>query len=81
MIYKLGGGWGDRIEFFSGWKSGSELQRVVGWKFRKPKINDELSVPMESGRTAIFKFVSAEHCPDPKDMFFADVEFVGYKED
>ena len=80
MIYDIGGGWGDAINVRN-WKDGSEIQRVVGWKTRRPVQGDRLRIPMTSGKTALFEFVEVEYLSDPPDMFFADVKFVAYDGD
>jgi hypothetical protein len=74
-IYNIGGGWGDAIRF-----TDESYKEVVGWKSRRPKAGDVLLVPMQSGKTGRFKFTSIEYCRDPKDMFFAEIDFIGYQE-
>lgn len=75
-LFKIGGGWGDRISF-SEWPS----LRVNGHKTPKPVVGDVLTSAMESGKTLVFLFVSVEPCGDPPDMFFGTVEPVGYADE
>lgn len=77
--YVIGGGWGDRIEFFPEWERNSEKQKVCGWKQKTPEVDDVLKVTMQSGSTALFKFTRIEKMTNPSDMFFADVEFIDYE--
>lgn len=74
--FPYGGQWGDSISFFPEGQKG----RVCGWKTPKPKRGDLLRVPMQSGRTAIFRFTNVDLTGDPADMFFADTEPVAYEE-
>ncbi len=71
--WETGGGWANSIEWTEPNKS------VVGWKTPKPVKGDYLFSPMKSGRTGIFKFTNIKECYNPSDMFFADVEWIGYK--
>ena len=73
--YNIGGGWGDRVQWVN-WDS----RRIVGWKQKRPRKGDILISPMESGKTAQFRFMEIEYLPDPPDMFFATVEDAGYLE-
>lgn len=75
-VYSVGGTWGNKIEWFD-----FERRRIVGWKSILPRQNDLLLSNMKSGKTAIFKIGVVENCNDPRDMFFAYVEFIGYLED
>jgi len=74
--FALGGGWGNAINW-QDW----ERRRVVGWKQRHPKMGDRLDAEMQSGRVAVFRFTNVEPCLDPRDMFFASVEDMGYADD
>lgn len=76
-LFKYGGGWGNRIEF----NGGVEKRKVVGWKPYRPKDGDLLLISMQNGKKALFKFKNVEELHDPKDMFFADIEDVGYEDD
>ena len=79
-LYELGGGRGDRIQIYPRWQENSSRQRIVGWKPVKPEQGDLLSVPMGKG-LGIF-VISQVECPgDPRDMFYAQIDFVGYKEE
>lgn len=46
--------------------------------FTKPKVGDEFRSKMESGKVARFKIIKVDRCGDPQDMFFCNVEDVGY---
>lgn len=78
FTYTIGGGWGDRIEFFPSWEHGSETQKVCGWKKRIPNKGDLLLVGMTSGNTLGMEFISVEKMNDPPDMFFGEVKALGY---
>lgn len=72
--YELGGGWGNSIRF------NDEAQtRVVGWKSPRPVKYDLLFAKMNSGKTGVYEFTKVEWCLDPHDMFFGDVQFLGYE--
>lgn len=73
-VYRLGGGWGDAIEWWP-----YESTRVMGWKRCVPCVGDVLLAPMQSGKMGRYRFVKVRRPGDPPDMFFADVEFVGYE--
>jgi hypothetical protein len=73
--YTTGGCWGD----FIGWSKPNES--IHGWKRRIPVEGDWLLSLMTSGKTGVFRIKNVKPCKDPRDMFFADTEFVGYKED
>lgn len=72
-LYAVGGGWGDRISWF-----GDELKRVSGHKQIIPREGDVLTCEMQSGKTGVWIFQKIDHCYDPPDMFFADVNGIGY---
>ncbi len=76
--YSVGGGWGNKIEWFT-FNQEKQIFKVCGWKDNKPKKGDILFSPMQSGKTAKFVFLKTEYCNDPPDMFFADVGFLEYK--
>jgi hypothetical protein len=67
--------WGHHISFLR-W----EDRRVYGHLHnrREFKPGDEVRFRMESGKVARFKVKDVEYSMDPKDMFFATVEDVGY---
>jgi hypothetical protein len=69
--------WGNSIR----WLFGQEGTKVVGWMSPKPKVDDEVTTLMESGKVGRYRITEVEHPGDPKDMFFAKVEFVGYADD
>ena len=68
-------GWGNTIEW-SDWDRG----RVVGWLSISPKVGDELQCRMQSLKVMRFRFDKVERMNDPRDMFFADMSIIGYKE-
>ncbi|MFW6009077.1 MAG: hypothetical protein ACOCP8_07430 [archaeon] len=72
-VYKIGGGWGDRIEWFD-----FKKRKVVGWKNNKPQKFDLLISKMESGKVVVFTFINIEYCSDPHDMFFGIVKEIGF---
>lgn len=72
--YNIGGGWGDRIEWCK------KDHSIAGWKSRIPVEGDWLLTEMQSGREGLYQIKNVKPCKDPRDMFFADVEFVGYNE-
>ncbi len=76
-LYEYGGGWGDCIQFSGDYKG----MRIVGWKSRVPKEGDLLKVPMQSGKSGIFRIVNVDRKMDPRDMFFADIENIGYEDE
>lgn len=71
-LYQLGGGWGNRIEFYR-WPT-----VVVGWLQQRPRPGDLLMGEMQSGRIGVWRFVDVDMKLDPPDMFFADVMPMGY---
>jgi hypothetical protein len=75
VLFKVGGGWGNSIEWTSFPSS------VHGWKTPLPVAGDVLAAPMESGKTLVLIFSKVRPCGDPADMFFADVEAVGYSDE
>ncbi|MHA2380898.1 MAG: hypothetical protein ACXADS_16635 [Candidatus Thorarchaeota archaeon] len=74
--YKLGGDWGDAIDFFPKWEAGSPKQQVVGWKDRIPVAGDILNVPMQSGKVLAFEFTKVTRPGSPDDMFFGEVQLI-----
>jgi hypothetical protein len=69
--FAIGGYWGNAINWL---KAGS---KVVGWG-RRPQPGDFIKATMQSGRTGLYVVRSSEYERDPRDMFFADVEWHGY---
>jgi len=43
-----------------------------------PRIADQITFEMQSGRIGVYKFTDVKPCGDPPDMFFADVKWLGY---
>jgi len=82
MVFTVGGGWGDRISVDE-WpkKNDGNLASVNGHKNPIPRVGDILMVPCESGKTMRCKFVAVRPCGNPADMFFADIEPIGYESD
>lgn len=75
-LYRIGGVWGDKVE----WQNFAQ-GRVVGWKAWRAEKGDLLLAAMKSGRTGVYRFVEAEHCDAPHDMFFGRVKAVGYSDE
>lgn len=74
--FKMGGVWGNRIEWsdltqFADMHS-RETFRCHGWKSPRPNAGDTLLAEFESSWIT-FEFVSVDYCKDPADMFFATV--------
>jgi hypothetical protein len=67
-------GWGDCIQWMC-------KDQISGHTRPLPKEGDDLLCKMESGRVGIYRFTKVNPCTDPSDMWFADVEGVGYAED
>lgn len=76
-LYQIGGGWGDRIS----WWPENQLTHVSGHKTPKPQAGDVLICEMKSGKTGVWIFQNIDHCGDPPDMFFADVNPIGYSDE
>lgn len=70
-------GWGHNIDFID-W----DRRRLMGHHHdrRSFRIGDEVRAKMRSGKIARFSIKNVEYCNDPKDMFFADLEDIGYLE-
>lgn len=77
-IIKFGYKWGDNIEIGKEIKEGH--YRVSGWKtlddFSRVQVGDILSLPVENDGRGYFVINKCENMGDPKDMFFADIQFV-----
>lgn len=77
--YEMGGHWGNAIQWSTEpeWNelNDNRKAKVVGWKQRKPKVGETLMVECQRS-WLIFEFKKIEHCGDPPDMFFADVEII-----
>lgn len=73
-IYHLGGGWGNRIQWFTPGRI------VVGWKATRPQVGDGIASPMQSGQTMVYLITSVERAQGVWDMFFADVVPLRYME-
>ena len=55
-----------------------DRMRVSGWATARPERGDLLLSQMQSGKTAVFEFVSVDYMRDPPDQYFATVKGVGY---
>jgi hypothetical protein len=75
--YQRSSNWGDALDFFPDYES----RRVTGHKQRIPHVGDLMEVPMQSGRTGVYRFVEVQQMRDPPDMFFGRVEDVGFKDE
>lgn len=76
--YKVGGGWGDAINWFQRDQFDKQplhpesRYTVVGWKSVRPKVGQTLMGEFQNSWMK-FKFVSVDLKSDPPDMFFAEV--------
>lgn len=80
-VYKIGGGWGDRIEWFDQDTTLTPKKRKLklnGWKENIPECGDVIDSEMQSGKIGRFVFTQVKRCSDPQDMFFGEVVFIGY---
>lgn len=55
--------------------------RIGGHSTPRPGNGDIVLRMMKSGRVGKYLLSNVELCASPHDMWFADVEFVGYKDD
>jgi len=76
VMYEMFGGWGNRIEWFD-----YQKRKVHGWKQSRPVVGDLIRMPMQSGSDAVFRFTGVEYCDDPRDMFYGQLEGIGYLSD
>lgn len=67
--------WGKHFEFLD-FKAG----RIWGHILHLGE-GDLLAHEMQSGKTAVLRVVKLERCSDPADMFFGEVETIGYSDD
>lgn len=78
-VFPRDSAWGNRIVF-----DDYEERRVYGWwsgeNGRLAEEGDRFGYQMESGRVAIFELKNVENQDDPRDMFFAEAEDIGYKD-
>ena len=68
--------WGNAINFDRG-----DMTRISGHRTPSVKVGHVFGQRMESGKIGIFKMKSVRNCHDPRDMFFAEVEFMHYLKD
>jgi hypothetical protein len=71
VIYRLGGGWGNRIEWLS-------HDKVAGWKTPKPRKGDVLWEAIGDGYNE-YLFLEVENCWGVPDMFFGQILHVGFR--
>ena len=71
--FAIGGIWGSAIDWVVPGK------KVVGCKDPRPMPGDFIESPMTSGRIGVYIVRSSKYERDPRDMFFADVEWHGYR--
>ena len=71
----MGGTWGNAINWFN------YPERVVGWKPSIPRPGDILFSKMKSGRVGVWRFTRVDRAYDPRDMFFGEVEPLGYEDE
>lgn len=69
-------GWGDYIDW-SSW----EERSLYGHMKDRPRNGDILRCKMESGKIATFVIKNVVYKSDPRDMFFAEAEDVGYEDE
>ena len=69
-------GWKDSI-YWSKW----EIRELTGHLTPLPQIGDELRAQLQNDKVARFKFIEVNPCKDPRDMFFAKVQDIGYLEE
>ncbi len=60
--------------YFDDWKK----RKIIGFLKDLPVIGDCVHTKMESGSVAELMITKIKYCYNPKDMFFATVEDVGY---
>ncbi len=53
-------------------------RRIICGHIGNPRIGDVITTKMESGRTGVFEITKVRWCNDPKNMYFADVKYIGY---
>lgn len=81
--YNIGGGWGTAI-WFDKDKAPDGMsdpkRKVIGFQPIRPSVGDALFADMKSGRVGVYIFTEVKLVNDPRDMFFASVEWRGYKD-
>lgn len=77
--YKVGGGWGDAInwhpyssQFDTTPLADGAKYGVVGWKSKIPNVGQTLMAEFTNS-WMLFEFTVVRLCDDPKGMFFATV--------
>jgi hypothetical protein len=77
--YKIGGGWGDHIEWLvDDWSSvdfSKDKLEIAGHQRVTPKRGNTLVGEFEKSFIK-FKFLDVRPCNDPPDMFFATVKAI-----
>lgn len=76
--YKVGGFWGDAIDFVQLPPNDKGHCKVYGFKKDRPRKGDELLVKMSSGKMGVWRFKEVTYEWDPPDMFFGLVKFHHY---
>lgn len=70
--------WGNSIQILL-FDQKTGAARCTGWLHRKPVAGDYLVVPSaDEGVSRRFTIFGVEHVRDPRDMFFAELQFVDY---
>ena len=67
--------WGDLVDWVN-W----DKRILSGFLRNKPKNGDILRCKMNSGKIARFTIKNVEYKSDPRDMFFAEADDLGYEE-
>lgn len=82
-IFHMGGVWGYHIEFWDKPSSAgmSTIQSVWGHYTPTPSDGDILEMDMKSGKITLWVFYNCRYPGNPDDMFFADISFLGYKDE
>lgn len=72
---------GHHYEPVSGTMDVNDVSKVAGHLTPRPQENDLMLVNMGSGEPGLYRFFDIEYCNDPKDMFFAKVDWHGYEKE
>lgn len=71
-------GWGDSVNFDKG---EGDRRKIHGFLSNPGlDVGDIVTSPMTKGGVGRWMITKIEHCRDPRDMFFADVKFIGYSD-
>ena len=55
--------------------------KITGHLTNIPNKGDYVTCQMKSGRVGVFQVLEVKHCHDPRDMFFADLDPLGYADE